>query len=286
MSGVATAIAGGAIVGGIISSNAAKSAASTQANATENAAQAQLQQFNTINQQQAPYRTSGYGALSDLNNFLGIQSPAPAQTADNFDAQAYLAANPDVAANWKSDPYQHYLQYGKNEGRAFTGNDTYNQQLQASKAGPGTPGFGQFTHQFNANDLTANLAPNYAFMLKQGQGQVGNTLNSTNGILSGNAQQGLNQFTQDYAKNAYQNAFENYNTNQTNIYNRLASLAGLGQQSLNTSANYGTQATQSANNFLTSGAAAQAAGTVGQANALSGALNSLGTAGAYYGMTH
>ncbi len=277
--------AAGAVVGGVVASQGSKSAANTQADAADNAAQASLQQFNTINSQQQPYRTSGYGALADLNNYLGIQSQAPAQTEANFDANAYLAANPDVAQNWMDgSAYNHWLMYGKNEGRVFTGTDTYNQQLQASKAGPGTPGFGQFTHQFDANDLSANLAPNYDFMLKQGRGATNNLNNSTSGLLSGNALQGLDTFTQNYAQNAYQNAFNNYNTNQTNIYNRLASLAGLGQTSLNNTANYGTQATQSANNLLTSGAAAQAAGTVGQANALSGTLNTLGTLGAYYGM--
>lgn len=37
---------------------------------------------------------------------------------NNFDAQAYLKNNPDVAAAGV-DPYEHYLQYGRSEGRAF-----------------------------------------------------------------------------------------------------------------------------------------------------------------------
>ncbi len=285
--GAGIAVAG-TVAGAAISSDAARSAANKQSDAAQNAASASLKQFNTINNQQAPYREAGYGALSALNNYLGIAPGAPKQSEDNFDAAAYLAdpANADVlkSKKYRNDPYQHYLDWGKAGGRTFTGNDKYRQELAQQQAGSSAPGFGQFTHQFDANDLNANLAPNYDFMLKQGQGQTANTINSTGGLLSGNAQQGLNTFTQNYAKNAYQDAFNNYTTNQNNIYTRLAGLAGFGQNSLQQSNAAGTAATNSANNYLTSGAAAQAAGTVGQANALSGATSSLGTLGAYYGM--
>ena len=289
MSAVATAIVGSAVIGGYVSSQASKSAASTQAHAADSAAAAQLAQFNTINDQQAPYRNSGYSALNALNTYLGIAPPnpqAPEQTQSNFDAAAYMAANPDVASNKKygSDAWGHYVKYGQGEGRAFTGTDAYKtqytdyqKQLDLVKSGSykADPTYGQFTHQFNANDLNANLAPNYQFMLDQGLGQTKNLANSTGGLIGGNALQGINTFSQNYAKNAYQDAFNNYTANQTNIFNRLASIAGLGQTSLNTTANAGTAATNSANNYLTSAAAANAAGTVGQANAISSGVNTL-----------
>ncbi len=285
MSWAATAVAGAAVVGGVLSSNAASSAANTQADATTNAANASLQQFNTINSQQAPYRESGYGALNQLNNYLGVTSNAPAMSRDNFDSAAYLKAHPELSDPnvwWQGttkggqtrDLFTHWQESGQ-DPNAFTGTESYNQQAQQAKAGSSAPGFGQFNHQFDANDLKTNLAPNYDFMLKQGQGQVGNTLNSTAGLLSGNAQQGLNTFTQNYAQNAYQDAFNNYTTNQNNIYTRLAGLAGIGQNSLQQSNAAGMNATNSANNYLTSGAAAQAAGTVGQANAISGGINGI-----------
>lgn len=293
---VGAGIAGAAVVGGVISADASKSAANKQASAAQNAAQASLQQFNTINNQQLPYRQSGQGALANLNNYLGIANNAPAMSRDNFDSAAYLKAHPELADPkvwWQGttqggqtrDLFTHWQESGQ-DPNAFTGNAQYGQQLAQSKNGPGTSGFGQFTHQFDANDLNANLAPNYDFMLKQGQGATQNINNSTNGLLSGNTLQGLGTFTQNYAKNAYQDAFNNYTTNQNNIYSRLAGLAGVGQTSLQQSGAAGTAATQSANSYLTSGAAAQAAGTVGQANAINGALNGIGTAGAYYGMTH
>jgi hypothetical protein len=119
-------------------------------------------------------------------------------------------------------------------------------------------------------------------MLKQGQGQTANYLNSTGGLVSGNVAQGLNTFTQNYAKNAYQDAFNNYTTNQNNIYSRLAGIAGVGQTSLQQSGAAGQNAASNAGQYLTSGAAAQAAGKVGAANAYSSAL---GDVGGYYALS-
>jgi hypothetical protein len=57
-------------------------------------------------------------------------------------------------------------------------------------------------------------------------------------------------------------------------YNRLSSLLGVGENAAAGVGNMGVQATSNIGNTLTSGAAAQAAGTIGSANAYSGALNS------------
>ena len=48
----------------------------------------------------------------------------PGGSRDEFDAEAYLKANPDVAAAiargaFGGDPYQHWLQFGQREGRTF-----------------------------------------------------------------------------------------------------------------------------------------------------------------------
>jgi hypothetical protein len=100
---------------------------------------------------------------------------------------------------------------------------------------------------------------------------------------------GSDEYTRAYNKalGEYQQAFNVYNSNQGNQYNRLAGLAGLGQNSasslnstgLGYSSLYsGTQATSAANqgNYLTSAANANAAGTVGSANAWNTALGNVG----------
>lgn len=160
----------------------------------------------------------------------------------------------------------------------------YNQQLgfvqpyqAAGKQGLNLLGQNQdyLTHQFNAADLAAGLAPNYDFMLQQGQMANQRAANVGGGALSGNTLQGLQQYTQNYAGNAYQNAFNNYQAQRQNIYNTLSGIAGLGQtanqQAIGAGTGYGQQQTA-----LTTGlAAAQAGATVGQAQNTSNLISNL-----------
>lgn len=129
-----------------------------------------------------------------------------------------------------------------------------------------------FTHQFSAQDLNANLAPNYEFTKQQGLGALQNFATTTGGLLSGNTLKGIADYTSNYAMNSYQNAFNNFTANQSNIFNRLASIAGLGQQANTTTAQAGTSLAQSQGQLIAAGGAAQAGGTVGSANAIAGGL--------------
>jgi len=130
-----------------------------------------------------------------------------------------------------------------------------------------------------SQDIMSQFAPNYQFQLQQGLGQAQNAANAGGGLLSGNALQGLNTYAQNFAQNAYQNAFNNYQTSQSNIFNRLASIAGAGQTTAGNLMSGGMQTAGNMGNLMTSGAAAQAAGQVGQANALNQGLGNI--AGAY-----
>jgi hypothetical protein len=133
-----------------------------------------------------------------------------------------------------------------------------------------------FTHQFNASDLQAGLAPNYDFMLQQGQGANRNLANVGGGLLSGNTLQGLNKFTQDYASNAYQNAFNNYQTQRQNIYSNLSNAAGLGQTSLGQLGQVGSNLANTYGNVTTGLAASQAGAQTAQAVNTQNALSNLG----------
>lgn len=130
-----------------------------------------------------------------------------------------------------------------------------------------------FNHQFNANDLTANLAPNYEFTKQQGLGAIQNFSTMGGGLFSGNTLKGIADYTTNYAQNSYQNAFNNFTANQSNIFNRLASIAGLGQQANTSVANAGATLAGGQSNAAMAGGAARAAGTVGAYNSISGGLN-------------
>jgi hypothetical protein len=128
------------------------------------------------------------------------------------------------------------------------------------------------THQFNAADLQAGLAPNYDFMLQQGQQANQRAANVGGGALGGNALTGLNRYTQDYAGNAYQNAFNNYQNQRTNIYNNLAGIANIGQTANVGAGTAGTNYGQGTVGLNTSLANAQAANILGQAQVGAGGV--------------
>ena len=143
---------------------------------------------------------------------------------------------------------------------------------------------GYFTHQFDNTDLNSNLAPNYAFQLGQGTGANLAQSNATGGLVGGNAMKGLQDYTQGYASNAYQNAFNNYQAQRTNIYNANSGLAGLGENAVTGSANTQLGIGTNISNITQGIGNAQAASQIGQANAYSGAIGNAGNTAALYGL--
>lgn len=195
MSGVATAIGGSAVLGAVVSSQAAgkQSAAAGQANALQGQALAN-QQAN-----EAPYQAAGVNALA---------------------------------------------------------------QEQAPK----------FQQDFNQSMFKES--PGYQFSLQQGQNAL-NAANAASGNnVSGSGLAALSNYNVGSANQEYQQAFNNYQTQQGNQFSRLQAIAGMGAganaQSNAANQNYGNQA--GANGMA--GADAQAAGMMGAANTLGqGALS-------------
>jgi hypothetical protein len=142
---------------------------------------------------------------------------------------------------------------------------------------------GYFTSQPSMNDLTA-LMPNYEFGLRQGMGQFNAQQNAAGGLISGNAIQGGQQFAQDYAGNALQNAFNNFQTNRQNVASNVGAATGFGLNANQITSSAGTGASSNASNLLSSIGNAQAAGTMGQANAYASGLNNISNYAMLYGM--
>lgn len=199
--------------------------------------------------------------------------------ASSAAGQQASAANDATAAqqamfNTIQGNMQPYMAQGK------TSLGQLGQYMNASETGGpgGQPGL---LHQFGAQDLQNNMAPNYQFQLSQGLGANQNMAAAGGGALGGNALEGMQSFAQNTAQNAYQNAYNNYNNNQNNIYSRLGNLAQLGQASGTNSALGGSAFAGGMANTIVGAGNANAAGTMGTANAISGGLNN---AAGYYMM--
>ncbi len=76
MTWVVTAVVGSNLVSGYMQSKAAKSAAQTQLQGTREGMELQKEMFDTLNEQQKPYREAGYGALTRIGELLpGLTAP-------------------------------------------------------------------------------------------------------------------------------------------------------------------------------------------------------------------
>ena len=133
-----------------------------------------------------------------------------------------------------------------------------------------------FTNQFSNQDLNANLAPNYAFQLGQGQKANAMASNVLGGANSGNAMTALQDYTQQAAGGAYQNAFNNYQTQRGNIYSTLSNMAGIGLQGTSGAANAQLGVANQVAGITQGIGNAQAGSQIASANAYGGALQNTG----------
>ena len=215
-----------------------------------------------------------------LNTLGALSTNKAIANAAGTQAQAGQAAQSAISDFGKTygqlqAPYQNTGVQATN-ALGSLGSGTYNiMNPDGTVAGTGM-GSDYLTHQFNAKDLQAGLAPNYDFMLAQGAGANRNLANVGGGIVSGNTLQGLNKYTQDYAGNAYQNAFTNYNNQRQNIFGNLAAQAGIGGTSLGQLGSVGANLANTYGNVTTGLAASQAGATTAQAVNTQNALSNIG----------
>jgi len=258
MTWVAVAIIGA----GALGAGASYAGSEKQSKAANNAAGSQMQMFGQTQQNLYPWMTGGNAALSQLEARLGIQAPSTP------DWQAYLTANPDVAANsvYGTNPQGHYSKFGQREGRALP---------MTHPAGPGSPGFGDLTKPFTLADF--QQSPGYQFNLQQGQMAIDKASNARGNLYAPQTLQDISKYSQGLASNEFNNAYNQYTGQQQQQFNMLNSLSSGGQNAAAGIGGFGSNAVSAAGQYQTSGAAAQAGGYMGMANAASGA--GLGLAG-------
>jgi hypothetical protein len=266
--------AGAAIGGAVIGSQASKSAASKQSAAAGEANALSERQFDKQTSLQEPFRQQGMAAGNRLNTLLGltIGPDGYAQTEDNFDAAAYLAANPDVASGWdfnNASAWDHYNQFGKNENRAFTPTEYAIRTARESKA---DPAFGSLMRDFSMKDYQAD--PGLEF--RQQRGEQGLTrARAAGGLLgSGKYLKDAMDFNSGLASQEYGKAFDRFQVNRSNKLKPLQSLMGSGQTSATVLGQAGQNYANTAGQNILGAGDARAAGTMGSANALAGGLNS------------
>lgn len=127
-----------------------------------------------------------------------------------------------------------------------------------------------FTKMPTEADITA--MPGYQFGLKQGLGSVSQGMN----VLSpgSNVDISRQKFATDYALSQ---GLPAYMKQRSDIFNTLASIAGIGQKATDTSAQLGQATSSNLGQLAVGGAGALAGGQVGAANAMAGGLSNIGS---------
>lgn len=219
----------------------------------------------------------GSGKQADATKYAANQTATSAANALAFNKQVYG----DTLSN-----EQPYVAAGKTAVNNL-----------ATETAPGGSLVAGFTTPFSFNGVDLLNDPAYQFDLSQGEQAVQRSAAAAGGLVSGGALKDLTNYAQGTASNqfqqSYQNALTNYqtafnvfNSNQSNSFNRQAQMAGLGQNGVSQTATSGTAASginaqtsaESANaiaNLTTSGAVASSAGLVGAGRAATSAGNSI-----------
>jgi len=145
---------------------------------------------------------------------------------------------------------------------------------------PYNPTTSQLAAPFQPTMAQLESTPGYQFTLQQGERATQNAYAAQGLGSSGAALKGAANYAEGLAGTTYQQQFQNYLDQNRQIFNMLSGLAGTGLSAGGALAGVGLQTGSQIGNTLTSGAAAQAAGQVGSANALTSALSGLtGSAG-------
>ncbi len=206
MAAMIPAIVGGAgsVIGGAMSARAANRAADIQARAAQDVA----------NRATAAGNAAGAGVTDAAGRAIGGFNDATLRaiaslnlaTGNANDILGGAAAN--VAGSLA--PYQ---QAGAGAINTL-----------ADLTAPG----GELSKRFTAANFR-ELDPGFDFQLQQGQQALERSAAASGGALGGGTLKSLTQYSQNYANTAFNNAFNRFQTQNTNRFNQLAAVAGFGQ---------------------------------------------------------
>ena len=268
------AVAGAAIgvAGGMMGSS---SAAKKQQRAAENATALQRKQTDQAIDMQQPFYQGGVQAQNKLMELMGFDPGYDQAEYDRIyqgmrdaESEKHRAAYGfgfDNAPGW-ADPdiaaAENYLKRAAmDQAKAL-----YAQNPKAR-----SNEFGSLLKDFSMEDFEAD--PGYQFRMDEGMRGVEGGAAARGGLLSGAALKAIQKYGQGLASQEYGNAYNRYNANQTNKFNKLTGLVQSGQGSAQQIGNAGQNYATTAGNNIIGAGNAQAAGIMGGTNALVGGIN-------------
>lgn len=237
------------------------------------------------------------GAISDVgSNPLSYAAPLTGLTdtltggnAGSFIDNKFLGGDAARAARQAGQTQQDVAtRAGQNVQNQFTQTQsTYQPYIDSGAKNLGILNNGLASGQFDQGKFSFDPSqvqndPGYQFAMQQEIKGADQGAAARGGVLGGGQQKALTTLAggiaSQYENQDYNHAAQTYLTNQTNLNNqfgRYSQLAGMGQTAVGQLGALGGQNAQTQADLYTGGAAANAAGQVGAANARATAVNGL-----------
>jgi hypothetical protein len=281
-------VAGAALGGVLISSNAASDASDqlVQSGRDSNAlVNSQYQQTRADN---AGVRRRGDWAGNRLAYLMGDNSQnTPEALRKELLSQYTTRGTPQL------QPSSGFASYGENDGAGNTLGSLYSdasvngqsadvidevglkaaidKRMQEQQGQGSDPNFGSLSRNFGMSDFVKD--PGYQFRMDEGNRSIENSGAARGMQLSGATLKALSRFGSDYGSKEYGTAYDRFNNNNTQQYNRLAGIAGSGMTATNNVNQLGQASAFNQGSTLQGIGNAQAGGTIGTANAYTNGLS-------------
>ena len=257
--GTTAAILGAAALSAGASAYSGSKAAKAQSKAAGQSADVERYIYDTTREDNAPWRDVGLGALDRLAAMYGLPG-----VADDRDYAEYVRQNPDLLAGFNglspADKLQfrspadygryHYETYGQGENRMLPG-----------RAAP--QGGGSLYEEFYKS-------PDYQFRQKESLKALERSAAARGRLNSGATQAAIVERAGNLASSEY-----------NNYANRLAALAGVGQNANAANQQAGQQYASGMTQAITNAGNARASSYANTGNAINSTIGSLGSAYLY-----
>lgn len=213
--------------------------------------------------------------------FVGPGQQAPKNYVNRATGEWGPGTDPAVIAKYTNQSfdqagYQAAIQHSQGQQQTAptqAGTQQQNPNASASSQLAGATQNSPLLAPFSLKDFQES--PAYQFNLDQGMQAINKAAAARGQYYAPQTLQDVSKYTQGMADNEFNNAYNMYNNNQSNVWNRLYALQGTGQSAAAQTGAFGANAANTAGQATMAAGNAQAAGTVGVANAITGATGDL-----------